>query len=1103
MPKSVFAYIWRYSSLQQIILTAITLLSFPFLYYSLDLPKMIVNEAIGGAGAPYEIVGFDLTQIEYLFALSGIFLALVFVNGGFKYFINVYVGVMSERLLRRLRYNLFERVLRFPLPHFRKTSQGEIVSMITAEAEPLGGFFGEAFSLPLYQGGILVTISAFIFIQDPLMGLASIAFYPLQGYLIPKLQKRVNMLGKQRVQNVRRMSEHIGEAVGGATDIRANETQGFELTHFTQRLGRIFEIRKEIYFRKFFIKFLNNFIAQITPFFFYSIGGYLVIVGDLSFGALVAALAAYKDMSAPWKELLAYYQRLADARIKYEQLYEQFELPDLASEHQLIVPVSPRLSGPLDVTALSWVDDDGTRVVENVSFNMPLPGSALLTGSSDSGKSQVARLLARILDPTGGRISFKDTDATSLPAAVVGQRLAYIGNDAYLFNGSISDNLFYGLKHRPILVDAPTTPAGDNDNDSDSEIDSDAEKHGQDTDDNANTIHLAKSKGDDARDTSKSKAYNDLVEMPLPKFVDEIDISDPTALPWKLTREMYDEVQRSGNIPYDPSAEWVDFVGPGFSSREELHAELMRLLEVVGLDRDIYRIGLLRRVDPAQHPELVESVLSVRPRLKEILEERELSDLVEPYDIDKYNDNAPVGVNLLFGTPSQSSFGRLEFLSHPFIQQTLRDTGLYERMVKMGRETLDLMIELFTGLPPGHEFFDRYSFVSADEIPEVKSILKRTEGVAFEDIRKEDQLQLIDVAMQLTPARHRLRVIDDDFRQLVLSARPKFRENLPDELKSLIDFFDGDGYAPAAPVLDNLLFGRFAYGRANSEERVGEVLFEIAHESGLYEELVNLGLESQVGVGGSRVSQTLRQKIALVRALIKNPDLLVVDEGLSALDRETRESVINYLTGENDNTSLLWVAGDDQDNDKFDALLHMSNGKLVKRHSHTADDTSSDVSDAEDDAPLADGDIDQEVRLLRTIPLFAGLDPSVVKLLAFTSPRLTFKQGEVLVKQGDPGDAAYVVISGRGEIWLTTEEMQTVKLRDVNPKEVIGEIALLVDAPRSATIRAVDEMSVLKLDKAEFLGLVRQDQAVATQLIRVLADRLDQTTKQLSSKNND
>jgi ABC-type multidrug transport system fused ATPase/permease subunit len=1052
MPKSVFAYIWRHSRLQQIFLTLVTLASFPFLYYSLDLPKQIVNEAIGGAGAPYDILGVDLNQIEYLFALSGIFLALVFVNGGFKYFINVYQGVMAERMLRRMRYELYDRVLRFPLPHFRKTSQGEIVSMITAEAEPLGGFFGEAYALPLYQGGILVTISAFIFIQDPLMGLAAVAFYPLQAYLIPKLQRRVNLLGKERVQNVRRMAEHIGETVGGATDIRANETQGFELTHFTQRLGRIFDIRKEIYFRKFFIKFLNNFIAQITPFFFYSIGGYLVITGDLSFGALVAALAAYKDMSAPWKELLAYYQRLADANIKYEQLQEQFELPDLAPEHQLVAPLSPKLKGPLEVSALSWTDEDGTRVVENVSFNMELPGKALVIGTSDSGKSELARLLAHVLDPTSGRIQFADFDATTLPAAVVGQRLAY--------------------KHRPIILDQESDGPPRNDTPSKNAL------------------------------TTIQTLEEATTTYPEPQFFEPVELSDPTELPWKLTREMYDEIKMSGNIPYDPSAEWIDNAGPGFASREEMQKELMRLLEVVGLDRDIYRIGLLRRISPEERPELVQSVLAVRPRLKEILAERQLSDLVEPYDFKKYNDNAPVGVNIMFGTPSRTEFKRFDFLSHPYIQKSLREIGLYDKMVKMGRETLDLMIELFTGLPPGHEFFERYSFVSADEIPEVKNILRRTEGVAVDDMRKEDQLHLLDVAMHLTPARHRLRVIDDDFRQLVLKARPKVRENLPAELAVYIDFFEADGYAPAAPILDNLLFGRFAYGRAHSEERVGEVLFEIAHEGGLYEGLVALGLESQVGVGGSRMSQTLRQKIALVRALIKNPDLLVVDEGLSAIDRETRENIINYLTGENDHTSLVWVDDDDHAGDKFDMLLHMSNGKLVKRRSKAGEnDTTSDEAE-DDNAVLATGDIEQEVRLLRTIPLFAGLDPSVVKLLAFTSPRLTFKHGEVLVKQGDPGDAAFIVISGRGEIWLTTEEHQTLKLRDVHAKEVIGEIALLVDAPRSATIRAVEDMTVLKLDKAEFLGLVRQDQAVSNQLIRVLAERLDQTTKQLTNRNN-
>ncbi len=1089
MPSSVFAYIWRHSRFQQIILLIITVLSFPFLYYSLDLPKMIVNKAIGGAGEPFDILGIELNQVEYLFSLSGIFLTLVFINGGFKYLINVYTGVMAERLLRRMRYILYERVLRFPLPHFRKTSQGEIVSMITAEAEPLGGFFGEAFSLPVYQGGILITISAFIFIQDPMMGLAAVSFYPLQGYIIPKLQRRVNKLGKDRVQNIRRLSEHIGETVSGATDIRAHNTQGYELMRYTQRMGRIFEIRKEIYFRKFFIKFLNNFIAQITPFFFYSIGGYLVIKGDLSFGALVAALAAYKDMSAPWKELLAYYQRLADAHIKYDQLYEQFELPDLDQEHELIAPVAEHLKSPLDVYAVSWMDDDGTRVVENVSFNMPLPGSALLTGTADSGKSHLARLLVRLITPSSGRIQFNDVNAAQLPASFLGQRTAYVGPDSYLFHGTISDNLLYGLKHRPLI---------EQDNNAETNRDIDA-------DDDSNADSDSGKKTGQKIDPKAVDSLSEFEKLLPPSLVDELTLASPTDLPDHLTAEMFDEIKRSGNIPYDPSGQWIDYIGPGYESLEQLNSELLSLLSVVHLDRDIYRIGLFRRIDPKLRPTLSQAVLAARPRLKELLAERGLADLVEPFDINRYNDNATVGINLVFGVSVNPNYERRSFLSHPYFLDVLRDNGLYETMIDMGRNMLDLMIELFTGLPPGHEFFDRYSFISADELSEVKHMLKRIDGVAVNDIGEEDRLRLLEVAMNLTPARHRLRVMDDNFRDMVLKARPKFHENIPEDLAKEIDFFDAENYTASASILDNLLFGRFAYGRAHSEERVGEVLFEIARDGGLYEALITLGLESDVGVGGSRVSQSLRQKITLVRALIKNPDILVIDEALSAIDNETRDQVVKYLTKSAEDLSVIWVDGADMPSEHFSTALHMSNGKLTRRDTQedTSTDTTTDaaaISAESDVVPAEDGSIEEEVRLLRTIPLFSALDPNVIKLLAFTSPRLTYKRGEIIVKQGEPGDAAFIVISGRGEIWLTTDEAQTLKLRDVEPKEVIGEIALLVDQPRSATIRAVEDMTVLKLDKAEFLGLVRQDQAVSVQLLRVLAERLDLTTKQLTNR---
>lgn len=181
MDKGIFQYVWRYSKKEQMFLGLMAAASFPFYFIMLDVPKMIVDDVLGGKGGsfPIEFFGFDLSQKEFLVSLCLIFLVLVFINGGFKYFINVYRGAAGERMLRRLRFQLLERVLRFPLPQFRKTSQGEVVSMVTLETEPLGGFFGEALSLPTYQGGTLITLMTFMFVQDWRLGLAAIALYPV------------------------------------------------------------------------------------------------------------------------------------------------------------------------------------------------------------------------------------------------------------------------------------------------------------------------------------------------------------------------------------------------------------------------------------------------------------------------------------------------------------------------------------------------------------------------------------------------------------------------------------------------------------------------------------------------------------------------------------------------------------------------------------------------------------------------------------------------------------------------------------------------------------------------------------------------------------
>ena len=192
-------------------------------------------------------------------------------------------------------------------------------------------------------------------------------------YVIPKLQRVVNQLGKRRVQNVRQLADHIGESVAGIVEVHAHDAAQRELSRFAGRLGVIYWIRYEIYRRKFFIKFLNSFIDKLTPFFFFSIGGYLVIEGALSLGALVAVLAAYKDLAGPWKDMLSWYQQKEDIKIKYAQVVEQFDPPQMLDEARQDAAGSPdgdpvSLDGAIVAQRVSIVDDDGFRPLDGAAF---------------------------------------------------------------------------------------------------------------------------------------------------------------------------------------------------------------------------------------------------------------------------------------------------------------------------------------------------------------------------------------------------------------------------------------------------------------------------------------------------------------------------------------------------------------------------------------------------------------------------------------------------------------------------------------------------------------------------------------------------------------
>ena len=321
----IYRYILRWSRRQQLLLIILGLTSMPVLYATLELPKLIVNNAIESGHFPVLLFGVELDQLAYLYSLCGLYLGAVLLNGGLKFTLNVYKGRVGERILRRLRLTIYRR--------WREGAggerRGEVTPIIAQEVEPMGGFASDAFAVPIFQGGVFLTILVFMFVQDPILGAAALALLPVQLALIPRLQQRVNRLARQRVAAVRSLGGQLGEEAGASASGNPRE--------WGRTLKQIESIRLKIHRSKFFMKALTNFLTALTPFFFYSIGGYLVIEGRLSLGALVAVLAAYKDFSAPLRELFGYYQQSEDVRIRYAEMLRYLSLPDVKKERRKVL----------------------------------------------------------------------------------------------------------------------------------------------------------------------------------------------------------------------------------------------------------------------------------------------------------------------------------------------------------------------------------------------------------------------------------------------------------------------------------------------------------------------------------------------------------------------------------------------------------------------------------------------------------------------------------------------------------------------------------------------------------------------------------------------
>ncbi|UZF90459.1 ABC transporter transmembrane domain-containing protein [Bosea sp. NBC_00550] len=862
MESNLFRYIWQKSRGEQIIVLLIIVVSIPFNWASFDVPKRIVNDAIqGGAfrngkttatfmeftlhlpswlgGASYKISeGFQVGQVGLLMGLSSYFLLLVLINGAFKYIVNVRKGILGERMLRRMRYDLFSQLMRFRPEEIRAVKPAEIASMIKDEVEPIGGFVGDAFIQPVFLLSQALTALAFIMAQSFWLGSIALLIVLAQAIIIPILRREQLRLGRERQIASRQLAGRIGEIVDAGPMIQGHGATAYVQSDIAGRLGRLFDIRYALYKRKFAVKFLNNLLAQVTPFFFYAIGGYFALQGRLDIGQLVAVIAAYRDLPPPIKELIDWDQQRNDVTIKYDQVISQFNSDDtlVLDEANGCSPLPPK--GEIRLEAVQMLDNRSQPLLTPLSFSLQRPGIVAVIGPHGGGRDMLGRILGRQATNYTGRVVIDGELLADMSVERASHLIGYSGDEAEVIAGTMRDNILLPLRRR--------------------------------------------------RPNLKSEG---------PVSTEE--------------HRRFVEAVRSGNSPFPFEADWTDYEGVGVADAAELAARVRELLDVFGCTRDVFELGLGGKVMPPVSEQATERIITARRVVAAELERIKLGGLIEPFVLDRYNRNASIAENLIFGTRTSARFDNATLLFEPYAHSILKAEALVEPLAEMGGRIVATVVEIFAGLPQGHALFERYSFgenFDFERLNELADILAKHDMRSPLD--QETERDLVALALGYIEPKHRLNQIDERLERRILRARESFRKHLPADAAADVDFYAPDKVMLGASVRDNLMFGRIGYGIPDAGRKVAEIVLQALERSGLGEALYRLGLDTESGIRGRYLPTRLLHAIPLVQALVKAPQIAVLDISALLAISDEPEKIVARLRSYCAGMTLFLLLGD-------------------------------------------------------------------------------------------------------------------------------------------------------------------------------------------------
>lgn len=392
-------------------------------------------------------IGGDFSLLVMLIAASlGVMIASNLLSL-FENYLNVRI---SQAITKDMKNNLYAHLQQMAHRFFTVNKQGDIITRMTSDINGVQSVISTTLTSTVSNVAVLVTSMAAMFQKNLVLALVGILILPL--FVIP-----TKAVGKKRWELAQKTQMKYDDAnqllnetlsVNGQQLVKLFTNEEEEYKKYSEINEDIMRLRiRENMAGRWFRMAISTF-TNMGPMLIYLVGGVLILkynTQGLTVGDITVMVTLLTRMYRPVSSLLGVQVEFYRALILFERIFEYLDMPiEIKSKADAIIPSG--IAGDLEFKNVNFHYSKGKEILKDVSFRVPAKSMTAVVGPSGSGKTTVTNLLLRLYDVADGKITIDGIDIRDLDLKFLRETIGMVTQDAYLFNGTIRENLKYARK---------------------------------------------------------------------------------------------------------------------------------------------------------------------------------------------------------------------------------------------------------------------------------------------------------------------------------------------------------------------------------------------------------------------------------------------------------------------------------------------------------------------------------------------------------------------------------------------------------------------------------------------------------------------------------